>query len=390
MEPDTKKDRKILIADDQQKNIQVLGSLLRQEKFIIGVAMNGRQALEMLLQSNDYDLVLMDINMPIMNGIEACKAIREHQNLKDIPIIFLTALVESESIVMGFEAGGQDYVTKPFNSNELLARVNTHLELKQNRDSLREVNNWLEQKVKERTEELTVANSQLLKLDTAKTEFLNIISHEIRTPLHGIIGALGIINEYHLPEEIKELLDVMEISANRLEEFSLKALDISLLNTKGKAILNLNREDLTNIISSKVDVLKNQADKKNISIILQNEGREICTMLDKAFIDKCVSYLIDNAIKFGNKNSEIFIKTMEHSKNLVVTIEDEGKHFPDNYNFSDIEVFGTNSHIDQNPALSLFLCKKIIEAHNGKIEIGNTQNGAKVSFVLPKIGEAAG
>jgi two-component system sensor histidine kinase/response regulator len=386
MEPDTKKDRKILIADDQQKNIQVLGSLLRQENYIIGVAMNGRQALEMLLQSNDYDLVLMDINMPIMNGIEACKAIREHENLKEIPIIFLTALVESESIVMGFEAGGQDYVTKPFNSNELLARVNTHLELKQNRDSLRQVNNWLEQKVKERTEELTVANSQLLKLDTAKTEFLNIISHEIRTPLHGIIGALGILNEYHLPEEIKELLYIMEISANRLEEFSLKALDISLLNTKGKAILNLNKEDLTDIISSKVNALKSQADKKNISIILQNEGRDICTMLDKTFIDKCVSYLIDNAIKFGNRNSEIFIKTMEHSKNLVVTIEDEGKHFPDNYDFSDIEVFGTNSHIDQNPALSLFLCKKIIEAHNGNIEIGNTQNGAKVSFVLPKIG----
>ena len=386
MEPDTKKDRKILIADDQQKNIQVLGSLLRQENYIIGVAMNGRQALEMLLQSNDYDLVLMDINMPIMNGIEACKAIREHENLKEIPIIFLTALVESESIVLGFEAGGQDYVTKPFNSNELLARVNTHLELKQNRDSLRQVNNWLEQKVKERTEELTVANSQLLKLDTAKTEFLNIISHEIRTPLHGIIGALGILNEYQLPEEIKELMYVMEISANRLEEFSLKALDISLLNTKGKAILNLNKEDLTDIISSKANALKSQADKKNISIILQNEGRDICTMLDKTFIDKCVSYLIDNAIKFGNRNSEIFIKTMEHSKNLVVTIEDEGKHFPDNYNFSDIEVFCTNSHIDQNPALSLFLCKKIIEAHNGKIEIGNTQNGAKVSFVLPKIG----
>ena len=386
MEPDTKKDRKILIADDQQKNIQVLGSLLRQENYIIGVAMNGRQALEMLLQSNDYDLVLMDINMPIMNGIEACKAIREHENLKEIPIIFLTALVESESIVMGFEAGGQDYVTKPFNSNELLARVNTHLELKQNRDSLRQVNNWLEQKVKERTEELTIANSQLLKLDTAKTEFLNIISHEIRTPLHGIIGALGILNEYQLPEEIKELMYVMEISANRLEEFSLKALDISLLNTKGKAILNLNKEDLTDIISSKVNAMKSQADKKNISIILQNEGRDICTMLDKTFIDKCVSYLIDNAIKFGNRNSEIFIKTMEHSKNLVVTIEDEGKHFPDNYDFSDIEVFGTNSHIDQNPALSLFLCKKIIEAHNGKIEIGNTQNGAKVSFVLPKIG----
>ncbi len=84
----------------------------------------------------------------------------------------MTALVDTESIVEGFDIGGQDYVTKPFNSKELLARVSTQLELKQNRDKLKQVNNWLEKKVKERTEELGIANGKLLQLDTAKTGFL--------------------------------------------------------------------------------------------------------------------------------------------------------------------------------------------------------------------------
>lgn len=385
MEMNDKKNHKILIVDDQQKNIQVLGSLLRQEDYIIGVATNGKQALEILIESNDYDLILLDVNMPIMNGFEACKAIRKHENLKEIPIIFLTALVDSDSIVMGFEAGGQDYVTKPFNANELMARVNTHLELKHNRDRLKQVNNWLEKMVAERTEELKKANSQLLNLDTAKSEFLNIISHEIRTPLNGIVGVLGIINEFQLPEEIKEWLDVMEISANRLEEFSYKALDISLFNTKGKDALTLNPADLTDIISSNVIKFKSQADDKNISLIQQNESNDTLTMLDETFMNKCFSYIIDNAIKFGNKDSQVKINMEGSNGNLVIFIENEGKPFPEDYDISKLQPFNTSSHIDKNPGLSLFLCKQIIEAHDGQIGTVNTQNGAKVTVTIPKI-----
>ena len=210
---------KILIVDDQQKNIQVLGSLLRLENYIVGVATNGKQALEILIESNDFDLVLLDVNMPIMNGFEACRAIRKNENLKEIPIIFLTALVDTESIVKGFDVGGQDYVTKPFNSKELLARVSTQLELKHNRDKLKQVNKWLEKKVVERTEELNIANGKLLQLDTAKTEFLNIISHEIRTPLNGIVGPLTILNEFQLPPDVTSMIEVLDESAKRLADF---------------------------------------------------------------------------------------------------------------------------------------------------------------------------
>lgn len=385
MEVNEQKNYKILIVDDQQKNIQVLGSLLRQENYIIGVATNGKQAVEALMNSNDYDLVLLDVDMPVMNGFEACKAIRELHGLKEIPIIFLTAMVDTDSIVAGFDAGGQDYVTKPFNSNELLARVKTHLELKHSKDQLKHVNNWLEKKVAERTKQLTIANSKLLQLDTSKSEFLHIISHEIRTPLNGILGMLGIINEFQVPEEVKEFLSILENSANRLEEFSYKALDISLFNTMGKNTLTLNPADLNQIVTSTVLKHKKHAEKKNISIIQQNETNDSLTMLDETFIDKCFSYIIDNAIKFGNKNSQVIIKIASSDKNLVVTVEDEGELLPTNYCLNNIQPFDTKNHIDQNPALSLFLCKQIIEAHNGQAEILNTHNGAMVTVSIPKI-----
>ena len=384
MEMNEKKNHKILIVDDQQKNIQVLGSLLRQKNYIIGVATNGEEALEALSESNDYDLVLLDVNMPVMNGFEACKAIRRQKNLREIPIIFLTAMIETESILTGFEIGGQDYVTKPFNSKELLARVSTHLELKHSKDQLKQVNNWLEKKVAERTEELKVANDKLLQLDSAKSEFLNIISHEIRTPLNGIVGVLGILNDIQVPEEINNLLNILEISANRLEEFSYKALDISLFNTRKQDALNLNLADLNEIVTSNVIEFKKNAEKKNISIIQQNEANDTFIILDKTFINKCFSYIIDNAVKFANKDSLVVIKIASSEENLIVTIKDEGKPLPEDYNIFNIRPFNTKTHIDQNPALSLFLCKQIIEAHNGYIEIINLKNGVLTTITLPK------
>ncbi|MBZ0243164.1 MAG: hybrid sensor histidine kinase/response regulator [Bacteroidales bacterium] len=374
---------KILIVDDKQRNIQVLGSLLRQEDYVIGVATNGKQALEALKESNDYDLILLDVNMPVMDGFEACSAIRKHEGLREIPIIFLTALVDTENIIKGFEVGGQDYVTKPFNSKELLARVKTQLELKQGKDQLKQVNNWLEEKVAERTADLKVANEKLLQLDTAKSEFLNIISHEIRTPLNGIVGVLGLIGELELPEEISELLEIMELSADRLESFANQALDISLFNTKGKDALYLNLENLTELISDTVEKARKHAEKKNISIKQQSKTEQNQTMLDRGFIKKCFSHIIDNAIKFGNPDSQITIKIAPDHDDFIVSIENEGKSFPENYDVHAIKPFATKAHVDKNPGLSLFLCKQIIEAHEGEIDIMNTENGALVILKLP-------
>jgi len=123
----------ILIVDDLPQNLQVLGSILRKNKYQIAVATNGQQAID-ILNNISPDLILLDVMMPGIDGHEVCRRLKEQEKTRDISIIFLTAKSETADIVKGFELGAVDYITKPFNATELLARVKTHIELKKNRD----------------------------------------------------------------------------------------------------------------------------------------------------------------------------------------------------------------------------------------------------------------
>jgi len=145
---------KILIVDDTPKNIQVVASVLKNEGFAVGFATDGQKALEAVTQKN-YDLILLDVMMPVMDGFETCENLKSNPKTASIPIIFLTARIEEESISKGFELGGVDYVTKPFNKSELLARVKTHLELKDYKDNL-------EQKVSELTQEIEETQKEVI------------------------------------------------------------------------------------------------------------------------------------------------------------------------------------------------------------------------------------
>ena len=147
----------ILVVEDNIGIIEALCYILQESNYIVSVATNGKQAIEILRRADNFNLVLLDINMPVMNGYETCKVIREDDKLKDIPIIFLTALSDSDSIIKGFEVGVQDYITKPFNSRELLARVETHLQLKDRTDQLKIANQSLHDINKEITDSINYA-----------------------------------------------------------------------------------------------------------------------------------------------------------------------------------------------------------------------------------------
>lgn len=132
----SKEDILILIVDDTPQNIQVIGNILSEEGYDTGVAMNGKEALNFVLKQLP-DLILLDIKMPEMDGYEVCQILKKEKKTEDIPIIFLTAKTETEDIVKGFDVGGVDYVTKPFNTRELLARIKTHVELKISKDEIK-------------------------------------------------------------------------------------------------------------------------------------------------------------------------------------------------------------------------------------------------------------
>jgi DNA-binding response OmpR family regulator len=160
----------LLIVDDLPENIKVLGNSLQNANYRISFATSGQQAIEMALK-NDIDLILLDIMMPGMDGFEVCRQLKQEDRTDHIPIIFITAKTEKEDIVQGFECGAVDYVTKPFNSAELSARVQTHLELKRTKEILRD-----------QAEELAWTNKRLMK----KNQKLERALEEIET-LKGLL-----------------------------------------------------------------------------------------------------------------------------------------------------------------------------------------------------------
>jgi len=163
------------------------------------------------------DLILLDINMPEMNGYEVCERLKAARELADIPVIFLSALNETADKVKAFRSGAVDYISKPFQFEEVTARVETHLKLHALQEELRLRNQSLEGAVAERTRELAEAHQRLTILDRSKSEFLSLISHELRTPLNGILGVGELLLEgLPSPEERDELHEMFEISRRRI------------------------------------------------------------------------------------------------------------------------------------------------------------------------------
>ncbi len=374
----------ILIVDDVPKNIQVLGSILRPLGYNVEFATNGRQAIQWV-RENNFDLVLLDIMMPEISGFEVCEEIRKIERYSDIPVIFLTAKTDGESIVKGFELGAQDYVTKPFEANELLARVKTHLQLKRSRVLLAEMNKWLENEVAERTAELLAAKKELEELDHVKTEFLKLLNHEIRTPLNGILGGLSIIQDFDLPEEVGQFLQMLDLSAKRLEKFSYKALDISAMRTMGKDALNLKVNNIIEILHEVISKMSELAKTKDISINMACFNEDIRVLTDQVKMGNTLSYILENAIRFSDIGSDIFITAEMKNNQFICSIKDQGTGFSDYALQQLFKPFSNvKHHIDSNTGLSLYYAKLVMDAQSGTISVEkNLPCGSEIILTLP-------
>ena len=380
----------ILIVDDISKNLQVLGSYLQGGNYEVEFAINGKSALEWI-KKKCFDLILLDIMMPGMSGFEVCKEIRRDEKYNDIPVLFLTAKDDKESVAKGFQLGAQDYITKPFDKEELLARINTHLDLKYKKEVIKKTNIWLKKKVAERTGELKKANlklekayAELMFLDDSKTEFLNIISHEIRTPLNGISGFLEVIKSSKNKDKLDLYLNALDLSVKRLERFSLTALKITHLKIKKKKIntVELNLKDL---ITASAEMLKEEIKNKSISLEIY-DLEEIKIKGNPELLLDCISSIIENAVRFSEKKSKIRISSSIEKENIKISFIDEGKGFSAKalknlfVPFSPGEIF-----IDSNKGLSLTMAKIIMDLHSGKILIKNNEKkGSIVTLVFKK------
>jgi two-component system sensor histidine kinase/response regulator len=216
----------ILLVDDNPKNLQVLGKLLLKEKYEIEFAVNGEATLEWL-KIKKFDLILLDLNMPGMNGFEVCKIIRTDNEMCDIPVIFLSAESERESILKGFEVGAQDYVTKPFDSRELLARVKTQLDLKSKTERLEKINEWLGKKIdnwlkmslaKPESGKTNDLSDKLIEFDNNQSLVLKNICLELSTSIKEIEKLFGKSYDSDAKDPIKEIVKRLADSLVILEK----------------------------------------------------------------------------------------------------------------------------------------------------------------------------
>jgi two-component system sensor histidine kinase/response regulator len=371
----------ILIVDDNPQNLQVLAKILQENNYEIEFATNGEAALKWL-KDKKFDLILLDINMPGMNGFEVCKKIRSNPELNNVPVIFLSADTDRESILKGFDLGAQDYVTKPFDSRELLARVRTHLALKDSLEKLEKFNKSLEEKVIERTQQLQEANVKLeslnlrlIDLDKAKTDFLNLISHEIRTPLNGILGPVELLRDTPNAHEISDLIEILDMSVKRLERFSLNALLITRLKTKQFEIRK-DRIHLSNLINEVLDEEKEKFQSKNIQVKRDDNISLGLIYGEVELIKKCIINILDNAVRFSPENNTVEINTYVEEQTIICEIKDNGKGFAAGTIDHIFELFITDDdYKDNSIGIGLPIAKMIMEAHNGSIIIGNNPNG---------------
>ncbi len=305
---------KVLVVDDNPQNIQILGSVLKEANYTVGFATNGKQALEILTQADDYSIVLLDIDMPILDGYATCAIMRSKEKLREIPVIFLTAFAETENIVKGFDSGAQDYVLKPFNARELLARIDTHIQLKLKSDQLKMMNANLEALVEERTADLKIALDKAEEMNCVKSYFFANMSHELRTPFVGILGFAELLLDT-VSEDDKEMVESIIRSAHRMQNTLTKILDltnIEFLDTKPehKPI------NVVTIIERVYNEFKVAAEKKNLLLKKEIQQPEMIINTDNRLFTTTLYNLIDNAIIYTEKG-EVLIS--------AEIIKDDGK-----------------------------------------------------------------
>lgn len=381
---ETKKEYKILIVDDVPHNIQVLANILKEAGYQLGFAKDGKAALTHM-ESAKFDLILLDIMMPGIDGYEVCTKLKKDRRTRDIPVIFITALHGTESKTKGFELGAVDYITKPFDAQEVLARVKTHL-------IIRDYATKLEQMIEERTRQLIHAD----RLATMGT-FSAAIIHEINSPLSYIMGNTKLLElfwnnarpilERHAEEdktggllkdvvEVDEWLKYLQDGCNRISRLAKSLKSYSRQSDAQKEqipVLDIINDALY-LVSHKLKihgVMVNMTVSPNLKIYCEPQK------ISQVFVN-----LIDNACDaMSDQKGRITIDSDSLNDHISIRIRDNGPGISEGIADKIFEPFFTTKRKDCGTGLGLFIVSTIIKEHGGKISL-SPFNGKGAEFII--------
>lgn len=373
----------LLLVDDNQLHQEYIFRVFEDKAYNIYTSSNGTDALKRL-KTMRPDLILLDVIMPGLNGFEVCERIKSNKETRNIPVIFLTSKTDKESIVKGFEIGGSDYITIPFNPDELKVRVRTHLELKRRQEELEYANTELDMKVSERTKELENANKMLQNLEKNKADFLTLISYKIRTPLNTIMGFTQILNNTIKDERQRKNLQMIKGASEKLMQIAETANLVTSLSTE-KIKANFTEVDIKELLRLTIKELDHELNAKNIVLTTDISNHKING--DNKLLKITFYNILENAVRYSQKNSEIILKAYREEKNSKVQFIDNGPGFADETLnvIKNLSMDEPLRNFDENSfGLGIFTAKIVADLHYGQMQISNNQkSGAAVQFIFP-------
>lgn len=363
-------DYKILIVDDVVSNVLLLKILLTKEQFGICTASNGRECIEKA-KSEHPDLILLDVMMPELSGFETAVILKEDPDTADIPIIFLTALNTPADLVQGFKVGANDFLTKPFNKEELIMRVMQQISLVVARRIIVRQNEELKN---------TISN---------RDKMYSVIAHDLRSPMASIRMVLNLFVNTVSPEMIGPELFSLIDKANKESEETHGLLDNLLKWTKSQTgRLNVVYQDfeLNDVIPGVVDIFIMIAETKHIRLNCDLGSERLAVCADNDMLKTVLRNFISNAIKFSHEDSTIDITLKREGDNARISVRDHGVGIsPERLSglFKDGEsTCGTNN--EEGSGLGLLLCKDFAVKNGGDVMVESTLGeGSTFSVYIP-------
>lgn len=370
----------VLVVDDNTANLKVASEYLKIEHFEVLTARDGETGIERA-KLGQPDLILLDVQMPGIDGFETCRRLKADEQTKAIPIVFMTALTSVEDKLMGFASGGIDYVTKPFQLEELLARVSTHI-------SVYQLQRELQAEIHER------------QLAEARTrQFVADASHELRSPMTVLGGYLEVLlmGAKDDPVEAERIFKVMQNEVGRLSRMVVDLLTLTRFDTSGRGFLRLEEVNLADLMRRVQDNFKMLADGRRVELAIEEEVAATTVIGDGDQLYQVVSNLMDNALRYIAPDGLICLSlsravvlppALESSAKpdwLVMKVADNGCGIePDKLPF----IFDRFYRADRsrtrrtgNAGLGLPISKSIVEAHGGIIEVAS-QVGVGTTFSI--------
>lgn len=368
----------VMIVDDEPAVLHVLTHILLRRGYRVRAALDGESALASALLAPPH-LFLVDVRMPLMSGYELCGRLKECETLRAVPVIFLSVLSELHDKVKGFRAGGVDYLTKPFEVEEVEARVKAHLEIRQ-----------LQARLADQNLELRETCQRLDQVEKLRDGLHHMIIHDLRTPLTSIYGFLRILDmraRATLPPQLAECIDRSVCSTTELIEMVSSLLDVNKMEA-GQLELDVGDCDLTGLAQGVLDRL--EILKEGQSMLLEAPPEPVVLRGDSELLRRVFYNLVANALKFvPRRNGRITVSITSLPHAARVTVEDNGPGVPPEYHEKIFEKFGQvelRSHRKlYSTGLGLTFCKLAVEAHGGRIGVvSENGQGSTFWFEIPR------